>query len=434
MKKLRWAVCMMAMSSLLGAMGCGSADTKQEAEPAQSTAQSPNEVTEIEFLHPYAGDAVDKLLEAYHQKQNKVRVKSIYVEGSYEGVVEKLQIQAVAKQLPDVSANGFGYTQFAIDSMPIVPLQPIVDKEKTDLSGYFPKFLDLGKGKDGKLYGLPFAVSTPIVYYNANRFKEAGLNPDQPPKTWEELREAAKKLTIDGKYGIFMDYTITNNWLFQAMLETAGGKMLSEDGKAFTFHSSEGKQALQYLADLIHTDKSMPNLTRDQAEQSFLAGNLGIYVASTARLSGLNKQTNFTLRTAVFPTVNNKPRAVPAGGNNLIMLTQNPKKQNAAWDFMKFATSPEGTTLFAQLTGYMVVQKSALERPELMGDYLKKEPNAKVTYDQVDDTVNWYNVPSHAGSKVHKMIQDQIAAALTKQKTVEQALKDASDQANALIK
>jgi multiple sugar transport system substrate-binding protein len=231
-----------------------------------------------------------------------------------------------------------------------------------------------------------------------------------------------------------MDYAITNNWLYQAMVETAGGKMVSDDGKTVTFNSDAGRQALQYWVDLVNTDKSMPNLTRDQAEQSFLSGHLGMVVTSTARLRVFNKQNNFELRTAIFPTVNGKPRAIPAGGNNLIMLAQDPKKQAAAWDFIKYATSPEGTALFAQLTGYMVVRKSAYEKPELMGDYLKKEPNAKVTYDQVDDTVPWFNLPGSSGSKVFKIVQDNVVAALNKQKTVEQAVKDAAEQSNDILK
>jgi multiple sugar transport system substrate-binding protein len=178
----------------------------------------------------------------------------------------------------------------------------------------------------------------------------------------------------------------------------------------------------------------MPNIdSKKQAPQSFLAGNLSMYVTTTASLTDYRKQAKFDLRVSLFPTLNGK-RVVAGGGNNLIILSKDPKKQQAAWDFVKFATSAKGSTIVAQGMGYMVTRKSAVEKPELMGDFLKANPAAKVTYDQVKDMVPWYNFPSSAGSKVTKIVNDSLQASLLQQKTAEQALKDAAAQANTLLK
>lgn len=292
--------------------------------------------------------------------------------------------------------------------------------------------LNLGKGDDGKQYAMPFAVSTPILFYNADHFKEAGLDPENPPKTWQDVRDAAKKLTVNGRYGVYFDYNITGNWIYQAMTETAGGQMMSKDLKTVGFDSDAGRKALEYWVDLVNTDKSMPVLDTQQANQSFQSGNISMYVSTTAYLASFREQSQFDIRTATFPSLDGK-RVVPAGGNNLVILAQDPKKQEAAWDFVKFATSPKATSMIAQGSGYMVTRNSALEDQQLMGHFLQENPAAKVTYEQIEDMVPWYNFPGSSGSKVYKIVQDNIQAALLQQKSVDQAVKDAATQSNALL-
>ncbi|MCM3443124.1 ABC transporter substrate-binding protein [Metabacillus halosaccharovorans] len=394
---------------------------------------SGEEVVEIEFLHMHSGDTIERLVEKYHESQDKVRVKPTFVEGSYEGIIEQVQMRATTDSIPDIITNGFVYTRFAIDTLPIVPVQQFIDEEGMDTSDFFPSMLSLGKGDDGIQYAMPFAVSTPILYINADHFREVGLDPNNPPKTWEEVREAAKKLSVNDRYGIYFDYQITGNWLFQAMTETAGGQMMNKDITQVAFDSDAGRKALQYWVDLVRTDKSMPNIDPTQATQSFLSGNTSMYVTTTAGLSNFREQSKFDLQTALFPTVDGKPRVVPGGGNNLVILSKDPEKQKAAWDFMKFATSPEGTTFIAQDIGYMVTRESALNEPNLMGDFLKENPTAKVTYDQVNDMVPWYNFPGSAGSRVYQLVQDNIQAALLGEKTVDEAISDASNEANKLL-
>lgn len=392
------------------------------------------EVTEIEFDHAIAGTAVEQVVEAYHQTQNKVRVKPVYISSYYDELMEKLQAKAVANQLPDLFTNGYTYTQFAIDQFPVTPLQTFIDSEHYDTSDFFPNMLDYAKGDDGKIYGFPFAVSSPVVILNDDLFKAAGLDPANPPKTWDEVRETAKKLTKGDQYGVFYDYpNSVANWMFQAMLQTAGGSLM-KDTQSVGFNSSEGRMVVQYLHDLQTTDRSMPNLNGQQAEQSFLAGKIAMFVTSSGRIAPYSKNGNFAVSTAVFPTVDGKTRKVPAGGSSLFVLAQDPKKQAAAWDFIKFATSPEGTAIFAKATGFLATRQSAVDKPELMGDYLQQTPDAYVPYTQVSDSTPWRTFPGSSGPKIDIVLRDNTIAAVQGEKTVEQALSDAEKQANALLK
>ncbi|WP_102345133.1 ABC transporter substrate-binding protein [Bacillus sp. Marseille-P3661] len=429
-----------AILFLLFSLGCS--NISSSSEPVTPSENSNGDPIEIEFMHIWggsAGEAVDRLVTEYNESQDKVHVKPVFVQGSYEGILEKLQILATSNQLPDLVLSGFTYTNYMIKNMPIVPLQTFIDKENMDLSDFFPKMLELGKGMgevaDGSIYGLPFVVSTPVVYYNKDLFEQAGLDPENPPKTFDEWREVAKLLTNGDQKGIYFNYSITGNWLFQAMTETLGGQMIAVDETQVAFNNVAGKQSLQYWVDLINVDQTMPNVDNQQAVQSFTSGKLGVYVNTTASLRQLQAESDFEIGTAPFPVDGTHPRKVPAGGNAIYMIESNTEQEEAAWDFIKFATSPKGTTIISEGIGYMAVRQSAIEKDELLGKYLKEEnPVAYTTYTQVDDMVPWYNYPGEGGTRIYKIVQDNIQAALTLQKSVEEALNGAAKEANQLIR
>jgi multiple sugar transport system substrate-binding protein len=396
------------------------------------------EPVEIKFMHIHGGvqgEVIKKVVDEYNASQNKVHVTAVFVEGSYEGVLEKLQALAAVKQLPEVTQSGYQFLNFMVENMPLVPVYKLIEKDKYDTSDFFPAVLALGKyKKDGKQYALPIAVSNPVLYINKEIFKKAGLNPDAAPKTFAELRTIAKKLTQGDQSGVYFDYKITGNWLFQAMVETHGGSMVAKDNKSVGFDKDPGVRVMKYWTDLVITDKSMPLLDNAQATQSFIAGKIGMYVTTTASLRGFQKDAKFDVGTAKFPLDGANPRRIPGGGNNGFIIKSTPEKEAASWDFLKYMVSAKTTAAIAQGMGYMATRKSAVETSSLLGDYFKANPAAYTTYTQVEDMTQWNNFPGKGGTRIFKIVQDNIQASLTGQKTPEQAVKDAAAEANKLIK
>lgn len=416
-------------------VGCG--NKPAETQPTENV-DNPGEKVKITFMHIHAGvagEVVKKVVEDFNKKQDKIEVTPLYVDGLYEGVLEKLQALAAVNQLPDVTQCGYQYTNYIVENIPIVPVYKFIEEEKYDTSDYFPTILNLGKYKDGKQYGLCISVSNPVLYYNKELFKAAGLDPEKPPITFDEVREYAKKIAKADVSGVYFDYAISGNWLFQAMVETFGGKMVADDYKSVAFDGKNSIRALKYWTDLVNTDKTMLNVDNKQAMQSFISGKLGIYVNTVAYLTSLKKDAKFEMGIAKFPADGNKPRKIPGGGNNGFILKTTPEKEKAAWEFLKYLSSPEGTTTIARGMGYMAVRKSAVENDSLMGHYLKVENSSAYTpYLQVDEMTQWNNFPGKGGTRIFKIVQDNIQAALNKQKTPEKALKDAAEEANRLIK
>ncbi|MFW6362349.1 MAG: ABC transporter substrate-binding protein [Spirochaeta sp.] len=393
---------------------------------------------EITFMHIHggsSGEVVKQAAERFNSMQDNIIVSPMYVEGSYEGVLEKLQALAAVDQLPDLTQSGFQYTNYMVENMPIIPAYEFIESENMDVSDFYPTMLNLARYTDGKIYGLPIAVSNPVLYYNLDFFEEAGLSEVDVPETFHELREISKRLTGNGKHGVYFDFSITGNWLFQAMVESFGGQMVADDQKSVAFDSRAGMEVMKYWNDLVNIDKSMPFLERTQAIQSFNQGNIAMFITTTAALRSFQNNSNFEVGTAKFPTWENYRRQIPGGGNNGFVLESTPEKEQAAWEFLKYLSSPEGTTQIASGMGYMAVRQSAVSDPDLMGTYLREEnPPAYTTYTQIPDMTQWNNFPGRGGTRIFKIVQDNIQAVFSRQKTPEQGITEAARDANALIR
>jgi multiple sugar transport system substrate-binding protein len=244
----------------------------------------------------------------------------------------------------------------------------------------------------------------------------------------------SKMLAQKDRWGVWYHYDITGNWLFQAMTECAGGRMISPNGTAVAFHDPPGVEALSFWGDLINTHQVMPLLGWTQAQQSWNGAKIAQLSTTTALLTALSTGVNFQVSASLFPKHPDHPRRVPAGGNNVYIFAKDAAQQRAAWEWIKYITSFEGTTITAQGMGYLSVRQSPLSRPELMGDFLKEHPNAAVTYRQLDEMVPWYNFPGRGGTRIYKLVQDAIQDAFLAKKTPKVALDEAAEAANRLIR
>jgi ABC-type glycerol-3-phosphate transport system substrate-binding protein len=124
---------------------------------------------------------------------------------------------------------------------------------------------------------------------------------------------------------------------------------------------------------------------------------------------------------------------VPAGGNNVFVLGATPALQRAGWDLVKWLVGATGTSLMSQTSGYMAVRRSTLDKPEQMGTYLKENPVARTTYDQVGDMVPWHEWETSDAVGVRNIILKAQEDALKGDKTPARALEDAAAQVKPLL-
>jgi ABC-type glycerol-3-phosphate transport system substrate-binding protein len=281
-----------------------------------------------------------------------------------------------------------------------------------------------------------FGVSTPILYSNIYILEANGIT--TPPKTFDEVRDYAKRLTNDDHYGIYINFEQPGLWMIQSLIENYGELMLSPDRKSVGFDRA-GLKAFEFLNNLVNVDKSMPLPDGTEqgvlrAQELFNAGKIAMYITTTGRLGSLQRDAQNTVLTSRFPSEDGQFLSVPGGGNCLFITTQDPKKQEAAWELIKYISAPEQATRVAQVFGYMVISQKAFNTPELMGNFLAGNPAAKTSYNQVPYMTKWCSFPGSSGTKYVRLTLDNISAMFQKEKTPEQAIRDTAMQMNEIIR
>lgn len=381
--------------------------------------------------------AVRELIREFERRNPGIKVEERYHPNAYTGLLQNLQAALAAGNPPDVVQMGYLYTRYAAKNLPYVPIAELARKygNERHLRRFAPNILALGQ-VDGVLVGMPYSLSNIVAYYNADLFRRAGLNPDRPPSTWEGWRRAARQIKErTGKYGIYL-ILLDDNWAIEALIRSNGGTLLRcENGVYRTgIGDKEAIEALAMWAGLVKEGLAL-GVPLQQGEQAFLAGEAASFMTTIARRAGLQEQTRgrFELRAARFPTFGGKPPALPGGGNVLMVFSRDPRKQEAAWKFIQFLTSPEGFTIWTKGTGYVPLLPELIRDPRYLKDFVEKNPIQKVAVEQLPFTVPWTSFPGPNGLAASQALFRATQKALSGQATAEAALREAAQEIHRLI-
>lgn len=386
-----------------------------------SSAMASKTVVEISYSYPKLFKEVHATLEKEFEKKFpnidvKVRPGSV----NYEDETQKVLRQSITKEMPDVSFQGLNRFRIFADKKLAVDLNTLIKDDKTDLKaiGFDESLYGAGKFGD-KVYGVPFAVSLPIGYYNMDLVKKAGWDVNNLPKTWKEVVELSKKvnaLNEKNVKGMFFNWQISGNWFWQALNFSQGGSMLSDDEKKVTFDGKIGQWSIDTLKSFTQEAK-MPFISYSVARTDFIAGNIAAYYTSTSDIKAISDSigNKFEMKTALFPSVKENGK-LPAGGNGAVLLTKDPKKQKAAYEVIKFWCGPEGSKVVANMTGYMPPNQVAAQELTAEGFY-KNNPNNATAVKTLPYMTGWYAFPGKNSLKVTEVIYDQMESIVNGQET-----------------
>jgi sn-glycerol 3-phosphate transport system substrate-binding protein len=362
--------------------------------PALAPTPTPAEVVKLEFWHAMSGqsgDVLEGMVARFNEEHPYIQVTSAY-QGSYGDIAQKVwtAIQAGTVPPPDVAQIG-GAPMFGATGA-LAPITDFTDGPNgIDRKKIYDAFWAYNTA-GGQIWTMPFNNSMPVLYYNVDLFKEAGLDPTRPPQTWDELVNAAKALTKDtdddgqiDQWG-FNTHTSTH-WFLSAMILQNGGRIINEDETQVLYNSPDAVEALQFWGDLVNKHKVMPPAQHKEAKGDFLAGKLAMYMRSSAGLFSTLADAPFEVGVAMLPA--KKARVAPIGGASLVILKGEEAKMNAAWEFIKWLTSSENSNYWAMNTGYIPIYKNALEAAE-MQKFLKDNPLYKTVVEQLEYS---YGIP-----------------------------------------
>ena len=288
---------------------------------------------------------------------------------------------------------------------------------------------------DGKIYSIPFQRSTMVLYYNKDAFTEVGLDPEKAPTTWEELIEFSTKLTNDKRTGVGIALNSGSaQWAFTgfALQNSKNGEnLMSEDGKKVMFNTPENVEALQLWMDLQNKYESMEKgiVQWTDLPTNFLAGDVAMIYHTTGNMANISSNANFEFGTAFLP--GSKRVAAPTGGGNFyISQGISEERKQAAWEFIKFATSTENAAKWSTETGYVATRESSFNT-ETMKNYYKEIPQAKIAYEQLPFAKP--ELTTYDASQIWRILNDNIQSAITGEKTAEQALENAQKMAEEVL-
>ena len=402
--------------------------------------------TKIEFFFPVPVEGklareMTRLVKSYNDSQKEVEVTAVYT-GGYDDTKLKAQAAAKAGKPPAVVLMSANFNVDLKLSGDIMSLEPLLKGEETTRTEFLADFwpaLHANAVVDGELYAVPFHNSTPLLYFNVDHFKEAGLDPSKPPRTWAELVDAAKKLTKrDGdkieRYGFSMpagyDYL---GWLMEALSMSNGGRYFNEEyGGEVYYDQPSMLGAARFVDDLIFKHKVMPQgvVEAGGVSTSFFAGKASMVLLSTGSLSFIRDSMKAPYNVAFVPR--NVRNAVPIGGASLVMFNgQSEDSKKAGWKFIKWISSTDTLGGWSRFTGYFAPRKSSYETAA-MKEFIAKNPDAKVALDQLPYAKPWF--ATYQTVAVRKALEDEIQAVMNGKKKPDQAVKDAQKKADELMR
>ncbi|WP_209120992.1 ABC transporter substrate-binding protein [Alkalihalobacillus sp. BA299] len=403
---------------------------------SSSSNESENTDEKIEITYWYAwGDKIQEnninLVEMFNESQDRIHVTAEY-QGTYDDLHAKTQAALAAGNPPHVTQNEIASMGVFARSGMTENLTPFIERDNLDIDDFNPGLMG-NSYIDGDIYGLPYLRSTPILYLNATLLEEVGLDPSGP-KTWEEFEEYSRKLTIEGeRVGITMPISI---WYYEAFVHQSGGELISEDGKEALFNSKESVEPVEFMKRL-NEEGIIKVPTGDEAgaisEQDFANGRSAMILGSTAGVAKwleVSNEQGFELRTTFMPA--NKSYGVPTGGCNLVMTTGlTDEEKDAAWEFIKWMTDKDQTIYASTYTGYLPNRLSAIEDPRMQELYAEY-PQYKVAVDQLQ--YGNARPMEIAYPEIGKEIQNAIAKSILENLSPQEAMDEAAEKANQLLK
>ena len=351
----------------------------------------------VVFWHSMSGqlqNSLNKIVSDYNNSQNKIEVEAIY-QGSYEETIAKFKAISGTKEAPTLIQMNDISTAFMYRSGAITPMEKFISEDNFDTSNLEDTLLNYYR-IGGELYSMPFNSSTAILIYNKDAFKEAGLDPNKPPKSYAEYAEYSKKLVKKNENGTVERYgsaMIMYGWFIEQFLANNNKLYVNKEngriGEVPTevAYKKELPQILEWLRGM-YKDGSATSYGRewDSTRAAFSSGKVAMYLDSSAGIKGIINNSKFEVGTGFIPNASGEFNGSVVGGASLwITNSVENSKQKAAWDFVKYATSKDVQSYWSINTGYYPVNKESYKTSD-MKENMEKYPQFKTAVAEIKET------------------------------------------------
>jgi sn-glycerol 3-phosphate transport system substrate-binding protein len=406
-------------------------------------------VTELQWWHAMTGannEVVDTLAKEFNEKQSEYKIVPV-VKGTYPEALNAGIAAFRAKQPPaiiQVFDVGTGVMMGAEGA--IVPVAEVLEKGgyTFDKSKYLSGIVAYYSKPDGTMLSFPYNSSSPILYYNKDVFEKAGLDVDNPPKTWPEVWDAARKIKTSGA----APCGYTSTWLTWIQTENfAAWNNLSyathENGLADTdvelkFNSPQFVEHFQSITDLAKEGAFRYGGRTSEAKQLFLSGECGILTESSGGLGDIVKSgINYGIGQLPYYEGDGRPQNTTPGGASLwVFGGKSDDEYKGIAEFFNFLSQTEIQSRLHQVSGYLPVTMEAYNATKDSGFY-DKNPGRETPIQQMlgkEPTENSKGVRLVNLPQVRDIMNEEFEAMLAGQQDAQAALDKAVERGNAAIK
>jgi len=343
----------------------------------------------ITFWHSQTGvnaEALTKVINEFMAKNPNIKVDAQY-QGTYGDIFKKTTGAINGGGLPDVSVSYESFVSEYQAANVVLPLEDYINSSKyglsaQDLQDFYPVYISGNQYSEynNQMLSFPFSKSALLMYYNADKLKEAGLT---PPKSWDEFVSSCKKFTGDVKgYAINIDASTFNGAVY-----SNGGKLINDDRKSWAFNGPAGIKFLRDTADMVQSGCAYQISKANDDQAAFGEGKVVFTLGTSSGLSfyksAVDKGAKFNWNVAMLPQGGAPtPVTTAYGGNVNLFKSNSPEKQLAAWQFIKYFASTDVSAQWSTATGYLPVRKSSAET-QAVKDQFAKLPAYQVAVNEI---------------------------------------------------
>jgi sn-glycerol 3-phosphate transport system substrate-binding protein len=406
--------------------------------------------TDILWWHAMSGELgrqLEKLAGDFNASQTQYRIVPVY-KGSYAETVGAAIFAFRSRSQPAiVQVNEIATATMMAAKGAIYPVYELM-REESELflpTAYLPAVTGYYTDLAGNMLSFPFNASTPILYYNKQLFRKAGLDPEVAPKTWLEVGAAAQRLRVSGVPCGFT--THWPSWVnienFSALHDLPIATKSNGFGGLDTALTISNPVVVRHIAQLAEWQK---NKVFDYAgrattaEPRFQNGECGIFLGSSATRADILKNVKFDVgfgRLPFWADVAGAPRNTITGGATLWVLRDRPRDEyKGVAKFFAFLSKPEVQSAWHEATGYLPITRAAYELSRDRGFY-DRNPGSSISVEQMMSTTPTENSKGlRLGSFVliRDVIEDEMEQAFAAKKSAQQAMDSAVERGNRLLR
>ncbi|MDZ4729340.1 MAG: sugar ABC transporter substrate-binding protein [Xanthomonadales bacterium] len=403
------------ISTLLALSGCSN-----ESEPVQ------NKIVVLTFNMPHYKDGFSRWVAEFHKLHPDIEVEQIDRKGSNWGAFYHTQV--ISGTAPDIiDTQGGAWLQYASQGG-LLDLTPFLEKDAEFTANFYPELLQSWI-YEGQNYGIPLYFTKTLLFYNKLMFQEAGIT--SPPNSFDQLMEYAYKMTKGEKSG-FM--TLNFDWLYWPLFAMNGIDLVTPDLRHAAFNTPKAIALIERLAKATK-DGAISNISWTgrwvEPNSMFAAGQIGMLQAHSTALLWMLSNTSWinenTIGFAQMPGNWSTPNA------HALHISADSKYPQAAWDFIKIATSGEGAYSLGislnNLTGDRFVNEKIL-------DYFSQTkpivvPLLRTQQEHLNTLVgNW---PLANDAEIKEALYPELQSALLNHKSAADALSRAEKKVNHIL-